>query len=419
MIARRRSARAGSHLGTIVAASALLAPWGFASTAHAQFCPSYTPAGTAGGQNCAIQPVEGKNPDIPTWHQIFKKVSGGKASWGSDGPDIGNMGAGCGHPKPLTEVPAKFPCHVLKAIAMRESFWQQFCVPTGPASEKGKPERTIVSFDCGYGIGQVTSGMHVGESPGFDRQRVAGDATYNLATGTLILLSKWRAAECVGDNDPTLVEDWYTAIWAYNGFAYVNNPNNPNLDSNRGVYDPDVDTGASHTYQEFVYGWMEHPHDDRWAVLPAAYPSRGDIGNGSSPGALPESKCASPTSCAQTRPTHTSSCGGQDDEEPVVDGGVDPDPVGGDDASVGPKPSRDGGTDPSNGDDEDDDTTTNGGVGSTSPLKQAGDSGCSCRSAGASSAATTPGLLAGLAVAASAFWARRRRPRTSRDEPRT
>lgn len=415
MSARRRlSPRGSTGAGMLVAAGALLAPLTFASPARAQFCPSYTPAGTAGGQNCAIQPVEGKNPDIPTWHQIFKKVSGGKASWGSDGPDIGNMGAGCGHPKPLTEVPAKFPCHVLKAIAMRESFWQQFCVPTGPGSEKGKPERTIVSFDCGYGIGQVTSGMHVGENPAFDRQRVAGDATYNLATGTLILLSKWRAADCVGDNDPTLVEDWYTAIWAYNGFAYSNNPNNPNLDSNRGVYDPDVHSGASHTYQEFVYGWMEHPHDDRWAVLAAAYPNRGDVGNGSSPGALPEPKCASPTSCAQTRPTHTSSCGGQD-EEPVDDAGVDAGPVTGDDASVGPNPPRDGGSGANDGgDDDDDDTTTTGGVGNSSRLKQTGDSGCSCRSAGTSATATTPGMIAGLGVAVSLFWARRRKSRTRR-----
>lgn len=418
MSSRRRLATRGRTVSrAIVAAGASLATFAFATTSRAQsFCPSYTPAITAGGQNCAIQPAPGKNPDVATWHKIFEKVSGGKASWGSDGPNIGNMGSGCGKPKPLTEVPAKFPCHVLKAIAMRESFWQQFCVPTGPASEKGKPERTIVSFDCGYGIGQVTSGMHVGENPAFDRQRVASDPTYNLATGTQILLSKWRAASCVGDNDPSLVEDWYTAIWAYNGFAYVNNPNNPNLSSNRGVYTPGVHTGASHTYQEYVYGWMEHPRDDRWAVLPAAYPNRGDVGGGSSPGALPEPKCASPTSCSQTRPTHTSSCGGQqDDDEPTVDdAGVDSGVGAEDDASVGPNPPRDSGTGPDDDDDDDGDDTVDDAGRRPQRLKQSGDSGCSCRSAGASATPTTSGVLAGLGLVAGAFWARRRRSRARR-----
>ena len=79
------------------------------------------------------------------------------------------MGAGCGKPTPKHDVEAHFPCHVLKAIAMQESGWRQFCVPDTPANEVGQPSRTIVSFDCGYGVGQVTSGMHVGETPSFDR----------------------------------------------------------------------------------------------------------------------------------------------------------------------------------------------------------------------------------------------------------
>ena len=35
--------------------------------------------------------------------------------------------------------------------------------------------------------------MHIGETPGFDRYRVASEPTYNLATGTQILAGKWRA----------------------------------------------------------------------------------------------------------------------------------------------------------------------------------------------------------------------------------
>ena len=28
------------------------------------FCPSYTPAETAGGQNCGVDPAPGKNPTV-------------------------------------------------------------------------------------------------------------------------------------------------------------------------------------------------------------------------------------------------------------------------------------------------------------------------------------------------------------------
>ena len=287
-----------------------------ASSAHA-YCPSYTPAETAGGQNCGVPPVNGTNPGPAAWKTIFAVVAPGKASWGANGPDIGTMGVGCGKPVVQHNVAAHFPCHVMKAIAMQESGWRQFCVPDSPAASVGAPERTIVAFDCGYGIGQVTSGMHVGESPTFDRTRVAGDPEYNLATGTLILREKWIATNCVGDNNPDLVEDWYVAIWAYNGLAYSNNPNNPNLAAGRGVYDPN--NGGSYTYQERVLGWMEHPPSaTHWSVLAPAYPNRGDIGQTTTPPNLPEPSCAGPTNCAATRGTHGSSC----DVVPSPDAGV-------------------------------------------------------------------------------------------------
>jgi len=287
-----------------------------ASTAQA-YCPSYTPAETAGGQNCGVEPANGHNPDPATWKTIFAKVAPGKASWGTDGPNIGTMGAGCGKPTAMHTVDAHFPCHVLKAIAMQESGWRQFCVPDTPSQSVGAPERTIVAFDCGYGIGQVTSGMHVGETPAFDRARVAGDPTYNLATGTLILRDKWVATNCVGDNDPDLVEDWYVAIWAYNGLAYSNNPNNPNLTAGRGPYNPA--NGGAYAYQERVLGWMEHPpSSSHWSVLAPAYPNRGEIGQATNPPSLSEPNCAGPTNCTATRPTHTSTC-----DVVIADAGAD------------------------------------------------------------------------------------------------
>jgi hypothetical protein len=295
-----------SRTANFSAALIALASISATSRAHA-YCPSYTPAETAGGQNCGVAPSNGTNPSPAAWKAIFALVAPGKASWGTNGPDIGTMGAGCGKPVVQHNVEAHFPCHVMKAIAMQESGWRQFCVPDTPAASVGAPERTIVAFDCGYGIGQVTSGMHVGEAPAFDRTRVAGDPEYNLATGTLILREKWIATNCVGDNNPDLVEDWYVAIWAYNGLAYSNNPNNPNLAAGRGVYNPS--NGGSYTYQERVLGWMEHPPSAaHWSVLAPAYPNRGDIGQATTPPNLPEPSCAGPTNCTATRGTHTSSC---------------------------------------------------------------------------------------------------------------
>lgn len=278
------------------------------STALAQFCPCYTLSSTSNNNNCGVEAVTGTNPTVAQWQPIFDLVSKGPAAWGSNGPAVGDIGQGCGKPMPSMQVPAKFPCELLKAIATVETGWRQFCVPSTPADQAGKSSRTIISFDCGYGIGQVTSGMHIGEAPAFDRARVASDPTYNLATGTQILAGKWRATRCVGDNQPSIIEHWYSATWAYNGLAYSNNPNNPNYSTTRGVYRPGVTT-TTRPYQEKVFGYMEYPPSAaHWTSLPFAYPKLTDIGNTSSPNTLPEPNCASPVSCTSTRPTHVSSC---------------------------------------------------------------------------------------------------------------
>jgi MYXO-CTERM domain-containing protein len=274
------------------------------------YCPCYTASSASNDQSCAIEAAPGTNPTVAEWNGIFDVVSQGPAFWGDKGPTVGDIGQGCGKPEPLHNVPARFPCELLKAIAKVESGWRQFCVPDLPSDQVGGASRTIISFDCGYGVGQVTSGMHVGESPTFDRDRVAADPTYNLATGTRILAAKWKATNCVGDNQPKTVEHWYIATWAYNGLAYVNNPNNPNYDPNRGVWSPQVGGGAP--YQEKVFGYMEYTNG-QWDAVALAYPNRGDIGQATSPPELPEPSCASPTDCGNQRATHTTQCDGPTD----------------------------------------------------------------------------------------------------------
>jgi hypothetical protein len=270
-------------------------------------CPCYTASSSHNTYNCGVEAVAGTNPTTAQWQAIFSLVSQGPTAWGSAGPSVSDLGAGCGKPVALHSVPAQFPCELLKSLTWQESNWRQFCVPTVPSDEVGGASRTIISFDCGYGVGQVTSGMHAGETPSFDQARVAADPTYNLATGTQILADKWHATNCVGDNQPALLEDWYTAAWAYNGLAYVNNPNNPNFSSSRGVWNPSV--GGAAPYQEHVYGWMQFPPSSaHWSSIGVAYPDLGDIGSGNSPPALPEPSCSSPTDCTQTRSTHVSAC---------------------------------------------------------------------------------------------------------------
>lgn len=300
------------------------------STGAEAVCPCYTASSSSNTYNCGTEAQPGTNPTVAEWQAIFALVAQGPSVWTNQGPSIADIGQGCGKPQVRITIPARFPCEILKAIAMAESTWRQFCVPDRPADQVGGLERTIISFDCGYGVGQVTSGMHTGDNPAFVPFRVAAEPVYNLAAGAQILADKWRVTQCVGDNQPSLIENWYSAIWAYNGLSYTNNPNNPSFSSNRGVWNPSV--GGAAPYQEKVLGYMEYPPGTQyWSSTAPAYPDLVDVGGASSPPALPEPSCGSPTDCSSTRPIHLSSCFGgatdggviSPDAGPSIDAGVD------------------------------------------------------------------------------------------------
>jgi len=301
-------------------------PWAALLTAIVSFpawgfCPSYTLSSAQNDASCGVEAAPGINPSLTDWQAIIQTVSRGKAGWGSGGPDVISLGRGCNKPMPPTSEAATFPCEILRGIAMQESGWRQFCVPDRPTDQVGGLSRTIISFDCGYGVSQVTSGMHVGESPSYDRAKVASDPLYNLATGASILASKWKATPCVGDNQPDLIEHWYSAVWAYNSLAYRNSPNNPNYPSDRGVWDPT--SGDAAPYQEKIFGWIEHPPTaGHWTPEVLAYPDLLEVGGGSSPLTLSEPDCASPTDCQRQRSRHRSACAPEGGGEvPPTDGG--------------------------------------------------------------------------------------------------
>jgi len=285
-------------------------------------CPCYTLSSSPNTYQCGVEAVAGTNPSLAQWQASFALVSQGPAAWGGSGPAVATIGSGCGKPTPSHQVQAQFPCELLKPLTYIESGWRQFCPATEPADQVGQPSRTIISFDCGYGIGQITSGMHIGDTAPFDRLRVASDPLYNLATGGKFLADKWRSTPCVGDNLPPVIEHWYNAVWAYNGQVPVNDPAYTRYSSTRGVWNPAVGGGAP--YQEKVFGRLQYPPDSaHWASLGIAYPNPALAnGSGRAP-TFPEPDCASPTDCVNKRSTHVSGCIGGDAGVPVVpDAGV-------------------------------------------------------------------------------------------------
>lgn len=281
------------------------------SAAYAVFCPCYSSTSISNPNNCGVAEARGPNPTVAEWQGIIEDACSGPnaATWG-DGPSIGPIGSGCG--ATATKVPAHFPCELIEALAMQESHWVQFCASTEPADKIGNGNTTLIAKDCGYGIAQVTTGMHRGETPAWDRARVASDSKYSLQVGLSILADKWHSTACVGDNDPDVVESWYLAAWAYNSYSFANNPNNPNYDAVRPVCDPST-TCTARPYQEKLWAWMEHPPDARWSPISPAYPDPSEIPStsGAKIGTLSTPKCNAATTCDLQRDVHVSRCAGQ------------------------------------------------------------------------------------------------------------
>src|SRR3990172_5824686 len=118
------------------------------------------------------------------------------------------------------------PCALLKAIAYVESSWHQATY----SAALGSTGPTLVSFDCGYGIMQITSGMrNRGDLPNDVQERIAIDYLYNIGWGAKMLIDKWNLAPTyapvVGDRNPAVAEAWYFAVWGFNGWSISNNPN--------------------------------------------------------------------------------------------------------------------------------------------------------------------------------------------------
>ncbi|WP_052441823.1 golvesin C-terminal-like domain-containing protein [Streptacidiphilus anmyonensis] len=164
------------------------------------------------------------------------------------------------------------------------------------------------TVDCGYGIGQITTGMAMSTPAGTrvadgnpayttaqQQQAVATDYASNIAATMNMLIDKWNQLKAAGivvnDGDPSRIENWWLAVWAYNsgvqptsaaygnttgctpgpsctdgagnwGLGWANNPANPSYPADRGVFsnDPAKTKVPNHwTYPELVIGWAYSP----------------------------------------------------------------------------------------------------------------------------------------------------------------
>lgn len=126
------------------------------------------------------------------------------------------------------------PSEIVKAIAYKESKMQQWYTDGSP----------VLSYNGNYvGI------MQVSVNAGYDYNKLKNDIYYNLNAGIDILFLKWNmsvnnySVPRFENMDQMIIENWYFAIWAYNGWLSRNNPN-----SNSKAYQESVLDIASEKY---------------------------------------------------------------------------------------------------------------------------------------------------------------------------
>ncbi len=119
------------------------------------------------------------------------------------------------------------PSVILKSIARVESVYKQF----------NNDGSVFTSRSGSIGLMQIYN-----KYGWFEDEKLKYDIEYNIEAGADVLLRKWDTAletlPQIGDMNPNVLENWYFAIWAYNGWSSSNNPN----------------TGLKkQTFQELVY----------------------------------------------------------------------------------------------------------------------------------------------------------------------
>ncbi len=149
------------------------------------------------------------------------------------------------------------PAIILKAIARVESCYEHY-------NRDGSPKIGGTSI----GLMQINN-----RNGGYDSNKLKYDIMYNIEAGADVLLNKWsmssyNSVSSVGNMDPNVLENWYFALWAYNGWAVSNNPNMVSSYAKK------------YTYQQLIYDIIEKEYNGKihnidFSYLPATgKPSR-------------------------------------------------------------------------------------------------------------------------------------------------
>ena len=142
----------------------------------------------------------------------FAVLAAGAAAPAAAGPYVNPSPAEIRAKLNAAAVARLIPPKILYGIAFQESTWQQFDADGDP----------LIGIDGkGIGIMQVTT-----IPLGVDVERLKTDIDYNIAVGADILVAKWGYAPSVfpviGAGDPRCYENWFFAVWAYNGWISGN-----------------------------------------------------------------------------------------------------------------------------------------------------------------------------------------------------
>lgn len=108
------------------------------------------------------------------------------------------------------------PSVILKAVAFVETGWRQF-------DKYGNVVTNNSGARPGLGIMQITS-YNTSDTELVNKLKY--DIDFNIAYGADMLNAKWDVVPQIGDGDKNKLENWYFALWAYNSWSTVNNPNN-------------------------------------------------------------------------------------------------------------------------------------------------------------------------------------------------
>ena len=120
--------------------------------------------------------------------------------------------------------------------------------------------------DCGYGIGQITTGMTSGSTywgSAAEQAKIGVDFGENIQASVSLLAQKWNQlasyspAILANGGDSSYAENWYLAIWAYNTGL---DPNSTTGNTTGCTPGPSCTDGTGN----WGLGWTNNPLDTDW-----------------------------------------------------------------------------------------------------------------------------------------------------------